>query len=68
MLTQHQEFERLRGTITFGWGDNSALASLMKTPIETVSSPAHWDSMMLRPTLDLDGRVVIDHGVLQPLD
>lgn len=67
MLTQHQEFERLRGTITFGWGDNSALARLMSTPIETVASPAHWDSMMLRPTLELDDRLIIAHGVLQPL-
>jgi hypothetical protein len=68
MLTQHQEFERLRGTITFGWGDNAALASLMETSIDTVASPAHWDSMMLRPTLILDDRVIIERGVMQPLD
>lgn len=27
-LTDHQEFERLRGTITFGWGDSAVVAEL----------------------------------------
>jgi leucyl aminopeptidase (aminopeptidase T) len=68
MLTQHQEFERLRGTITFGWGDNSALFSLMHSDEPTVTSPVHWDCMILRPTLQLDDRVVIERGVMPPLE
>ncbi len=67
MLTQHQEFERLRGTITFGWGDNSMLGSLKGQTFGLVKSPVHWDCMILRPTLYIDNRKIIDHGVMPSL-
>jgi len=67
MLTQHQEFERLRGTITFGWGDNSMLGALDGATFKLVQSPVHWDCMILRPTLYIDDRKIIDHGVMPSL-
>jgi len=67
MLTQHQEFERLRGTMTFGWGDNSILGALFGDSFKTVKSQVHWDCMILRPTLYIDDRKIIDHGVMPSL-
>ena len=66
-LTDHQEFERLRGTITFGWGDTAILAELV--PLDEtqpwVASPVHWDTMIRLPSLSLDGRIVVDRGVIR---
>ena len=66
-LTNHQEFERLRGTITFGWGDSAVLAELtgLDETQPWVASPLHWDTMIRLPSLRLDGRIVIDRGVIR---
>jgi len=65
-LSQHLEFERLRGTVTFGFGDDAMLSQLLTTPKECVASPVHWDAMILRPTIRLDGRVITEEGVITP--
>jgi leucyl aminopeptidase (aminopeptidase T) len=63
-LSQHLEFERVRGTITFGWGDNAMLFELTEADLPTVSSPVHWDCMIRLPSLWLDDRQVIDRGMM----
>ena len=71
MMTQHLEFERIRGTIVFGFGDNSLLAPLSNADFATVKSDVHWDVLVMRPTLTLDGRVVVEKGFIPdqlPLD
>jgi hypothetical protein len=65
-LSQHLEFERLRGVVTFGFGDDAMLSQLLTTPKETVASPVHWDAMILRPTVRLDGRVISEDSVITP--
>ena len=64
MMTQHLEFERIRGTIDFGFGDNSMLAPLMGLDFETVKSDVHWDLLIMRPTLKLDDKVIIENGFI----
>jgi len=66
-LTDHQEFERLRGTITFGWGDSSVVAELagLDEAQPWVASPVHWDTMIRLPSLCLDGQVVVDRGTIR---
>lgn len=68
MMTQHQEFETVRGTIVFGWGDSATLARFFSAGMESVASPVHWDCSCRRPTIDLDDRRVVDNGWIQPLD
>jgi hypothetical protein len=64
MMTQHLEFERIRGTIDFGFGDNSMLAPLMGHDFETVKSDVHWDLLIMRPTMKLDDKVVVENGIM----
>jgi leucyl aminopeptidase (aminopeptidase T) len=64
MMTQHQEFERLRGTIDFGFGDNSMLAPLEGENFEVVKSDVHWDLLIMRPTMTLDDKVVVEDGIM----
>jgi leucyl aminopeptidase (aminopeptidase T) len=64
MLTQHLEFERIRGTIDFGFGDNSMLAPLMGEDFPTVKSDVHWDLLIMRPTMKLDDRVIVENGIM----
>lgn len=67
-LSQHLEFERIRGTITFGFGDDSLLSKMVSFPRECVSSSVHWDGMITRPTLRLDDTtVVLDGHILESL-
>jgi hypothetical protein len=63
-LSQHLEFERLRGTITFGFGDDAMLTQLTKTAASGVSSAVHWDVMALLPTITLDGRTIVAAGII----
>jgi leucyl aminopeptidase (aminopeptidase T) len=63
-LSQHLEFERLRGTITFGFGDDAMLTQLTKTAGSGVSSPVHWDVMALLPTVTLDGAAIVTAGII----
>jgi len=64
MMTQHLEFERIRGTIDFGFGDNSMLAPMMGQHFETVKSDIHWDLLIMRPTMKLDDQVVVENGIM----
>lgn len=68
-LTDHQEFERLRGTITFGWGDSAVVAALaeLDPTLPWVASPVHWDTMIRFPSLALDGETVVDRGSIGDL-
>ena len=62
MMTQHQEFETVRGTIVFGWGDSATLARFFGVGMESVASPVHWDCSSMRPTIDIGGRRVVEDG------
>jgi len=53
------EDEKVLGTVHVAIGDNSTFGG-------TVSVPSHLDGILLKPTLRLDGRVVIDNGNLVP--
>lgn len=64
-LSQHLEFERLRGTITFGFGDDAMLRQLTETSESGVSSPVHWDAMALLPTIALDDDVIVESGMIK---
>jgi len=64
MLTQHLEFERIRGTIDFGFGDNSLLAPLMGGDFATVKSDVHWDTLIMRPTMKLGDATVVENGIM----
>jgi hypothetical protein len=67
-MTQHQEFEAIRGTIVFGWGDSSTQARLFGAGFEGVESPVHWDCSSRRPTVEIDGRRVVEHGWVQDVE
>ena len=64
LLSRHIEFERVRGAITWGWGDSSVIAEMSGIEIETVAAPIHWDTMLVDPTVELDGRVLVQDGVM----
>lgn len=64
MMTQHLEFERIRGTIDFGFGDNSMLAPLSKANFKTIKSDVHWDLLLMRPTVLLDGKLIVENGII----
>lgn len=64
MMTQHLEFERIRGTIDFGFGDNSMLAPLSGWDFPTVKSDVHWDILIMRPTVNLDGKIIVQNGII----
>ena len=65
MLTQHQEFEKLRGTVCCGIGDSSLLTRMWHgSDLEPVVSHIHWDILLMRPTLMLDGRTICEKGVI----
>ncbi len=65
MMTQHLEFERIRGTIDFGFGDSSMLTPLMGQDFDAVESDVHWDLLIMRPTITLDGKkAVVQDGIV----
>jgi hypothetical protein len=63
-MTGHLEFECMRGTVVFGFGDNSMLAPLTGHDFETVKSDVHWDLLVMRPTMKLDDKVVVENGII----
>ncbi len=63
MMTQHLEFERIRGTIVFGFGDSS-MSMMLDQGWEPVRSHLHWDALIMRPTLSLDERVIVENGIM----
>ena len=63
MLTQHQEFEKVRGTVCCGMGDSSLLTRMWAGQgLEANVSHLHWDVLMMRPTLKLDDLVICENG------
>lgn len=65
MLTQHPEFEKLRGTICCGIGDSSLLIRMWHGfDLEPNVSHMHWDILLMRPTLTLDDTVVCKDGFI----
>ena len=64
MMTQHLEWECIRGTAVFGFGDNSMLGPLTGHDFETVKSDVHWDLLIMRPTMKLDDKVVVENGII----
>lgn len=52
------EDKRKRGTVHFGIGDNATLGGKVRAAI-------HLDGLILRPTVTLDGRVVVENGELK---
>jgi 2,5-dihydroxypyridine 5,6-dioxygenase len=68
-LNEHPEFERVRGAVTLGMGDSSLMTRMWsRQPIETVTSDVHWDFVVMRPTIALDGKVICDRGVVPPFE
>jgi hypothetical protein len=64
-LTEHLEWERTRGAMVFGIGDNSLLAPFVGADFETSKSGVHWDVQVLRPTVSIDDNVIIDNGIVK---
>ena len=65
MMTQHQEFEKLRGTIVCGFGDSSLMARMWHgSELEPNVSHIHWDIILMRPTLQLDDLTIIKNGIM----
>lgn len=65
-LTEHQEFEKLRGTIVMGVGDSRLLNRMGSAGagVEPVVSDVHWDLIVMRPTLRLDDKVICESGTM----
>ena len=64
-LTEHLEWERVRGGIVFGIGDNSLLAPFVGAAFETSKSGVHWDVQVLRPTVRVDETTIIETGLVK---
>ncbi len=64
-LTEHLEWERVRGGIVFGIGDNSLLAPFVGATFETSTSRVHWDVQVLRPTITVDDEILVDTGIVK---
>ena len=65
MITQHQEFEKLRGTIVCGIGDSSLMSRIWHgSDLEPNVSHMHWDILLMRPTLHLDDHVICENGIM----
>ena len=59
------EWERLRGSINFGCGDNSVLRRYFgggKRPGIEIKAPFHWDLQILGATLYIDDKLVVENG------
>jgi leucyl aminopeptidase (aminopeptidase T) len=63
-LTEHLEFERVRGATVFGFGDNAILAPYYGGDFPMSSSSVHWDAQILRTTLDIDDRRISENGII----
>ena len=63
-LTEHLEWERVRGGMVFGIGDNSLLAPFVGADFATSKSSVHWDVQVLRPTVAIDDTTIIDAGIV----
>ena len=52
------EDEKVLGTVHIALGDNASMGGRVKVPV-------HLDGVLLRPTLEVDGRVVLKDGILK---
>lgn len=61
------EWERVRGNITFGVGDNSVLARYSGGEIfgPRISAKVHWDLQILGANLYLDGKAIVENGQIK---
>ena len=67
-LTDHMEYERASGVMSFCFGDATQIGALFGIEGHRFGpSPVHWDVSLMRPTVELDGKLLVDHGVVQPL-
>ena len=53
------EDKKLAGTVHFAIGDNKSLGG-------TVASSIHLDGLLLKPSVYLDGEMVVDRGIIVP--
>ena len=51
------EDEKVAGTVHIALGDNASLGG-------TVSVPSHLDGLLLNPTLEIDGQIIMENGKL----
>ena len=64
-INEHPEFEKIRGTVCLGIGDSRLLMRMWSgAGLEPVVSDVHWDVIVMRPTLSLDGKIICQDGVL----
>jgi leucyl aminopeptidase (aminopeptidase T) len=65
-LTEHQEFEKLRGSVVMGIGDSLLLNKMHPSgkDLEPVISTVHWDFIVMSPTVALDGKVICENGTV----
>jgi hypothetical protein len=63
-LTEHLEWERVRGGMVFGVGDNSLLAPFVGAQFDTSKSGVHWDVQVMRPTVRVDNKVLVETGIV----
>ena len=49
------EDEKILGTVHIAFGNNASMGG-------TVTVPFHLDGVILKPTLEVDGRVLLDRG------
>jgi leucyl aminopeptidase (aminopeptidase T) len=50
------EDEKILGTVHVAFGNNASMGG-------TVEVPFHVDGILLEPTLELDGTIILDRGV-----
>jgi hypothetical protein len=65
-VNEHPEFENIRRTVVMGIGDSSLLTRMWSPgrKIETVRSDVHWDFIVMRATIALNGEVICERGVM----
>ncbi|MFT4797637.1 MAG: leucyl aminopeptidase (aminopeptidase T) [Candidatus Azotimanducaceae bacterium] len=65
-LTEHQEFEKLRGSVVMGIGDSVMINKMHVSgkDLEPVVSSVHWDFIIMSPTVTLDGTVICENGTM----
>ncbi len=65
-LTEHQEFEKLRGSLVMGIGDSLLLNQMHPSgnDLEPVISPVHWDIIVMNTTIFLDDKVICENGTM----
>lgn len=48
-INEHPESERVRGAVTLSFGNSGIMVRMYsRQPIETVTSPVHWDVVVMR--------------------